>query len=267
MNSYNTYFKFLKADALKILLISIIFTIGHLCIAGIYEILPSIKNNSDELIRYANQVIAMVFLLCIVYGATISARTFSGAMSIRGNRVGFIKAFILWSILISIFTAIFSLTSEMGFKFILEMITKKDVLIVPDMAGFDFGNEGFNMVPVNISFIWFMKTIFFRFLTNILMISIGFMFGAIGYRLKLRTNLILFVLLPILLIISIVSIGLQNQDMIIDAVYYIMNITLYIGKNLIILLIIETIGVVIFTLVGVRFLIKAPIKDYAHDLA
>ena len=42
--------------------------------------------------------------------------------------------------------------------------------------------------------------------------------------------------------------------------------TLYVIQNPVILIGLQIIGIIVFALIGTKFLIKAPIKDYAHDL-
>lgn len=66
----------------------------------------------------------------------------------------------------------------------------------------------------DVSLMWFIKSIITRTLTNTLMIFLGYMLGAISYRLKVRTNVILFIEVPILFAGYISAKGFKNQDMV-----------------------------------------------------
>lgn len=146
----------------------------------------------------------------------------------------------------------------------MELITKRKVYVISGISWISIDNLEFKVADV--SLMWFIKSIITRTLTNTLMISLGYMLGAISYRLKVRTNVILFIGVPILFAGYISAQAFKNQDVVLDWVMKFIGATLYVIQNPVILISLQIIGIIVFALIGTKFLIKAPIKDYAHDL-
>ena len=260
----NPYFKFLKRDVRLYLIIFISVVTVNVGMSAISNIISNFDGTSVEPIRFFSQSSMVGCIICIVYGITCIVKTFGGVIGIRADRLGFLKAFGLWSIAIAVFVALFSILFDIGCKELIELITKREVYLISDINWISISDLEFKVTDVY--FMWFIKSIITITLTNILMISLGYMLGAISYRLKVRTNVILFIGVPILFAGYISAQAFKNQDVVLGWVMNFINITLYIIQNPVALISLQIIGIRVFSLVGTKFLVKAPIKEYAHDL-
>lgn len=260
----NPYYKFLKRDV-KIALIAFISIVTvNVGMSVISNIISALDGSSIEPIRFFSQASMLAYIMCMAYGINCTVKTFGGVISIRGDRLGFLKAIALWSITIAIFASLFSVFFEIGCKVLMELITKRKVYVISGISWISIDNLEFKVADV--SLMWFIKSIITRTLTNTLMISLGYMLGSISYRLKVRTNVILFIGVPILFAGYISAQAFKNQDVVLDWVMKFIGATLYVIQNPVILISLQIIGIIVFALIGTKFLIKAPIKDYAHDL-
>lgn len=260
----NPYYKFLKRDVKLILILLISIVTVNVGMSVISNIISALDRSSIDPIRFFSQASMLACIMCMVYGINCTVKTFSGVISIRGDRLGFLKAIALWSIVIAIFASLFSVFFEIGCKELMELITKREVYVISDMPWISINNLEFKVDDM--SLIWFIKSIITRTLTNALMISLGYMLGAISYRLKVRTNVILFIGLPILFAGYISAQAFKNQDMVLDWMMNFISNMLYIIQNQGILIGLQVMGIIVFAFIGTKLLIKAPIKEYAHDL-
>ncbi|MDY3001946.1 hypothetical protein [Romboutsia timonensis] len=96
--------------------------------------------------------------------------------------------------------------------------------------------------------------------------SIGFLLGSILYRLKKRTSIIIFLVIPTIVITIGVAFYIFNTDLIMN--YIVINLVdiLRFIINVNIRLIIKLLTIVISLTCSVLLLKNAPIKEYAHDL-
>ena len=260
----NPYIKFLKRDVKRTLIVFIAIVTVNVGMSVISNIISSFDKSSIEPIRFFSQASMLGYIMCGVYGMVCTVKTFGAAISIKGDRIGFLKALGLWSITIAIFTALFSIFFEIGCKVLMELITERDVYVISDVLWVNISDYEFTVADM--SLMWFIKGIITRTLASLLMISLGYMVGAISYRLKVRTNLILFIGVPILFAGYISAKAFKDQDMVLSWGTNFINTMLYIIQNQALLTVLHIIAITVFTFVGTKFLIKAPIKDYAHDL-
>lgn len=261
----NPYFNFIKRDALQmILILSIIILVnqGSTAVSNIYMALES---GFDRTINMYSQATAFSSMFCFIAGIMFILKNFSGAISIRGDRKNLLKAFAVWAIIMSSFMVVFSTTLEVGLKILTEVITHKEVILISDIPMW-IQIADMEMKNPEITFMWFIKAIFSRFISSLMLFSMGYMLGAIGYRLKKRTNILVFVVIPVILIGFLVNSALRMDEFIMNMGVAICNIIVYLVENQGLIILISLICIAIFSLIGTKLLIKAPTKEYANDL-
>lgn len=153
----------------------------------------------------------------------------------------------------------------------------KNALVVGDSAYFigtitDFINSLPGMcVSIFFSFddlsiAKFIMDIFGQFLTLLAFSSIGFLLGSILYRLKKRTSIIIFLVIPTVVVILGVIFSIFNTDLLMSYIATNLGIILIFITNVNIGLIIKILTITISLISSVLLLKNAPIKEYAHDL-
>ncbi|MCC3869085.1 hypothetical protein [Terrisporobacter mayombei] len=260
----NPYFNFIKKDATQMILILLLIAVvnqGLTAISNIYMALEPGFNRQIELYSQAN-IYSMTF--CFMAGIMFILKNFSGAISIRGDRKNFLKALAVWAVIMSLSMIVFSTALEIGLKTLVEVITHRDVVLITDFPWAEVA--GMEMKNLDITFIWIIKTIFSRFMNGLMLFSLGYMIGAIGYRLRKRTNILVFIVIPVVLIGYIINSALRMDKFIIDLGVVICNIIVYFVENSVLIILLNIICIGIFSFVGNKLLMKAPTKEYANDL-
>lgn len=260
----NPYFNFLKKDFRQIILIFIVIIVVNIGTTAISNIYSGLQSYNNEPIRFFSQAGSMGVMVCFICGVMIILKNFSGAIGIRGDRRGFLKAFLMWSLIISLVVAVFGTAIELGYKILIESITNKEVLLISNSIRDYSSNGNFNIIDTN--FIWFSKYIFNRFMTNLTLISVGYMLGAIGYRLKPIYNIILFIITPATFIAFIVNMAVKNEGFLMEIGMKFLDKVLFICQNPMMSIFIKLVFMIVTFIIGSRFLIKAPTNEYAHDL-
>ena len=104
-----------------------------------------------------------------------------------------------------------------------------------------------------------------RFISSLFVMSIAYICGSIFYRLKMKYNILVFILIPGILFGVVFNILFSNRY-IGDKLGTIMwSITCFVEKP-IITIILEILLTGLFIIIGNKFLKNAPIAEYAHDL-
>lgn len=252
MGNYKPYFKYLNDVNKKVLFIfSIIICVNT--ITSISGLIESGFSHNGSLV-YTSQASATSGIIIFLAGMFYSLQLFSQAMSIRADRVGYIKATILWGIILSIGLAIFGYTLDSISKIIAETITGNNVEIYSQTMWIDIDRFRSSM------------NIFSRVFSNLAIFSISFMLGAIWYRLKIKYSILIFVILPICIGTYMVNYGFRNPENMSLIGLKIFDTLGFIIQNQMISISVKSIIILICTLMGIKLLIKAPIKDYANDL-
>lgn len=249
MSNYRPYFKFIRDFNIRMFLI--ILTIISVNIS--ISVWASIGSDKPVII-YSSQLISMGILLCFLSGFFYSLTLFSNAMSIKADRVGYLKASLLWGIILSVGIAVFCIVVDAGFKAFIGSITDKLVQTNALIPSISIKSSKFILGLANVT------------LTNLFVFSLGFMIGAIWYRFKIIYNVIFFAGIPSALGAYIANSSTKSPVLLEvwgNRVLY--NIGKFIDNKLLMVMTILTF-IFLFILIGVRLLIKAPIKDYAHDL-
>ncbi|MEG1410017.1 MAG: hypothetical protein RSD36_09250 [Terrisporobacter sp.] len=260
----NPYFNFLKKDFNQTLMVFTLVVVINVGITTVSNIYMALEPSFDRQINFYSQASPMAAMMCFIMGIMFILMNFSGGISIRGDRAGFLKAFALWSIIMAVFMALFGTVFEMVMKSLTEAITHREVILISDVQWVELNGVEFSVSQI--SPIWFLKTVINRSISNLMLLSLGYMLGSIGYRLKKRTNILIFVVLPIVLIGCIVNSSIRGDQFIINLGLMIINTVVYLCENPMLITIIQIIGLGIFSFIGTKFLIKAPTNDYAHDL-
>lgn len=260
----NPYFNFLKKDFRQITSIFIVMIVVNIGTTAISNIYSSLQSYDNEPIRFFSQAGSMGVMICFICGIMITLKNFSGAIGIKGDRVGYIKAFVMWSLIISLVVALFGTAIELGYKILIESITNKEVLLRSNSIRGYTSDVGFNIINTN--FTWFLKSIFNRFMTNLTLMYTGYMLGAIGYRLKPIYNIILFIITPVTFIAFIVNMAIKNEDFIMEIGMKFIDAVVFICENPMVSILIKLVFMIFAFIVGTRFLIKASTNEYAHDL-
>lgn len=251
MSNYKPYFKYLWELNKKMLVIfAIIFVINT--ITTVWGILESASYH--DTLMFSSQSSAMGIVICVVLGLFYSLMLFAHSMSIKADRVGFIKAALCWGVVMSLGLGVLGFMLDMGCKAFIETYTGKSVDIFSQINWINDGEYGF------------VNTLISRIFNNLTLFSTGFMIGAIWYRLKVKYSILIFVILPIVLVTYAANYGFRNPEKIEKFGLKILNTMEFFMVNQHISNSFKAIGIIIFTLAGVNLLIKAPIKEYANDL-
>lgn len=252
MDNYKPYFKYLKSLSLRVALIFLLIMV--------LNIFPSIQTSlqmdlmENGTIGYTSQHLASGWIFIFMIGVFYSVALFSQAMSIRADRVGYLKAAILWGVIMSIGMSIFGYSVDVIIKFILEAKTGHEVCIYSPMMWIDIDNLKASTNLVN------------RIFSNLMIFSIAFMIGSVWYRLKTKYNILLFGVVPFCSLISLTNYVMRNPEKMNELGLKVVNMMAYFMQNQGVAIVAKGIAITIYMLIAIKLLIKAPIKDYANDL-
>lgn len=249
----NPYFNFIKRDAIQMIIIYLVTIMVNQGITSISNIYMALEPGFDRQINMFSQSNVFSMMFCFISGIMFILKNFSGAISIRGDRESFLKALSIWAIIMSLLIVVLSTTLEIALKTLVEVV-------------FISNPEWIEMESHDITFIWFIKAIFSRFVNGLMLFSLGYMLGAIGYRLRKTTNVIVFVVIPVVLIGYIVNSALRMDEFIMNLGVAIYNIIVFFIENPVLIILANIICIGIFSLFGTKLLINAPTKEYANDL-
>lgn len=275
MNKLTPYFKLMKKSIILMIVIAISISITN----DGKEILTGFKNSVFEngYLIFKSEIYSTTSLLIFIYGIYISYKKFNVAMNIKADRKSYIKASIITIIGMGVIFSIFTVLWSLILKFIVESVSGKNALVVGDSA-YLIGTiaDLINSLPGmgasiffsfdDLSVAMFIMDIFEQFLTLLAFSSIGFSLGSILYRLKKRTSIIIFLVIPTVVITLGVSFYIFNTDLLMSNIAVNLGAILMLIMNVNIGLIIKVLTITISLISSVLLLKNAPIKEYAHDL-
>lgn len=252
MSNYKPYFRYIKDMNIKIILVFafIICINTALPIIGVVQS----KEYQNDVINFVSQCSVSGGIVCLLAGFLYSLAVFASSMNIRADRVGYLKAVLLWGIILSVGFALFSFVFDILCKLILEAWTGMPTNVYSQMKWIDMRNLQLNTDIIS------------RIIGNMTIFSLGFLVGAMWYRLKIRTSIVLFVIIPIAFVGYMVNFGVRNPEKMNMLINNICNIAEQLIKNTVLINTIMSFSIVAFSICGIMLLIKAPIKDYANDL-
>ena len=276
MNKLMPYFRLMKKFIVQILILTIfivIFNDGR-------EILTGFKHSVFEngYLIFKSEVYSVTMLFIFIYGMYLSYIKFNVAMNIRADRKNYIKASMISIIAISIIFLIFTILWSLILKFVVDIVSGKNSIVVGESAyllntvtGIINNFSGMESMLIyvttyDLSIGKFIMNILSQFLNLLSISSIGFLIGSLLYRLKKSTSVIIFLVIPTVVITLGVTFFIFNTDLFIS--YITMNfvniLRIIISVN--IRLIIKVLTIIISLTSSVLLLKNAPIKEYAHDL-
>lgn len=251
MSNYKPYFRYIKDINLNMLFVFIVIIFVN-TFTSVISITKTVY--VDGVIDFLSQCTLIGSIACLALGVIYSLSLFNSIMSIKADRVGYLKAVFLWGTILAVGFALFGFGFDMLCKLILESWTKLPVKIYSNLPWIDMGS--IQVATGTIS----------RIINNMMMFSIGFGVGAIWYRLKVRTSILLFGVLPIASIVYIFNLGMRNPEKMNIFITNIGNMIANLTGNPLLFTGLKCLLVVVFSISGIMLLIKAPIKDYANDL-
>ena len=275
MNKLMPYFRLMK----KFTILMIVIAFSMVITNDGKEILTGFKHSVFEngYLIFKSEIYSITVFLMFIYGIYFSYKKFNVAMNIKADRKSYIKASIISMIGMGIVFAIFVVLWGLILKFIVEYVSGKNSLIIGDSAYFldtvtviitTFLETETTMLYAfsDLSIKRFIIDILNQFLTLSTFSSIGFLLGSILYRLKKKTSIIIFLVIPTIVITLGVGFSIFKTDLIMNYISInLVNILRFI-INVKIGLFIKALTIVISLICSVLLLKNAPIKEYAHDL-
>ena len=275
MNKLMPYFRLMK----KFTILMIVIAFSMVITNDGKEILTGFKHSVFEngYLIFKSEIYSITVFLMFIYGIYIKKKKFNVAMNIKADRKSYIKASIISMIGMGIVFAIFVVLWGLILKFIVEYVSGKNSLIIGDSAYFldtvtviinSFLETETTMLYAfsDLSIKRFIIDILNQFLTLSTFSSIGFLLGSILYRLKKKTSIIIFLVIPTIVITLGVGFSIFKTDLIMNYISInLVNILRFI-INVKIGLFIKALTIVISLICSVLLLKNAPIKEYAHDL-
>lgn len=275
MNKLMPYFRLMK----KFTILMIVIAFSMVITNDGKEILTGFKHSVFEngYLIFKSEIYSITVFLMFIYGIYFSYKKFNVAMNIKADRKSYIKASIISMTGIGIVFAIFVVLWGLILKFIVEYVSGKNSLIIGDSAYFldtvtviinSFLETETTMLYAfsDLSIKRFIIDILNQFLTLSTFSSIGFLLGSILYRLKKKTSIIIFLVIPTIVITLGVGFSIFKTDLIMNYISInLVNILRFI-INVKIGLFIKALTIIISLICSVLLLKNAPIKEYAHDL-
>lgn len=275
MNKLMPYFRLMK----KFTILMIVIAFSMVITNDGKEILTGFKHSVFEngYLIFKSEIYSITVFLMFIYGIYFSYKKFNVAMNIKADRKSYIKASIISMIGMGIVFAIFVVLWGLILKFIVEYVSGKNSLIIGDSAYFldtvtviinSFLETETTMLYAfsDLSIKRFIIDILNQFLILSTFSSIGFLLGSILYRLKKKTSIIIFLVIPTIVITLGVGFSIFKTDLIMNYISInLVNILRFI-INVKIGLFIKALTIVISLICSVLLLKNAPIKEYAHDL-
>ena len=273
MNKLMPYFRLMK----KFTILMIVIAFSMVITNDGKEILTGFKHSVFEngYLIFKSEIYSITVFLMFIYGIYFSYKKFNVAMNIKADRKSYIKASIISMIGMGIVFAIFVVLWGLILKFIVEYVSGKNSLIIGDSAYFldtvtviinSFLETETTMLYAfsDLSIKRFIIDILNQFLILSTFSSIGFLLGSILYRLKKKTSIIIFLVIPTIVITLGVGFSIFKTDLIMNYISInLVNILRFI-INVKIGLFIKALTIVISLICSVLLLKNAPIKEYAH---
>jgi hypothetical protein len=254
VNRIKPHIMFLKHSYIYWMIFILIF-IGIQVVVFSMEGFSRGESLGESLILYKTQLTILGIFFPALFSLNMSIKEFSGAMSIRADRKAFIKTSIIYIIVISISTLALVSLIEGILTLLANNVSSGNVKLDNEVELMDMivGDGGI------------IGSFFGMFISQLAFCSLGFMLGAIIYRVDIKTNIILFVGLPIVAALYITRLSYIKADIITKIGENILWILDYLIHNPSIFYALEVLVFVVTMGLASLMLKNAPIKDYAHS--
>ncbi|MGX4600499.1 hypothetical protein [Faecalimicrobium sp. JNUCC 81] len=269
MKRMNPYYSIIRRNTIFLLLLTFSIIAFNTFTELSVMIMTSsyLDNLVDGNVVFINSSHFSATIVIIIYGTLLSYKEFNGAMSIKSNRKEYLKYSIVFIIIVSIILSIFSVCVDLVSKLILEYktgynayvytnlgISINEIQTLLEKVGMGMSFSIFYQYDIN-----YIEVILNTFLIIMGLGSLGFMLGALIYRLKKMTSILIFIGIPLCIILFIIGNIMNNYGVI--HIYLIQIILLFTSNN-----IITITSTILSFVIGILLLRNAPIKEYAHDL-
>ncbi|MDB8792019.1 hypothetical protein PN398_14950 [Romboutsia sp. 1001216sp1] len=281
MKELKPYLKMLNKNTyiyMFILLLLIIGIDGMNLIGAIYTKNYTIE---DNFLIFRSETYYILGLMMFICSICISQKDFSIAISIKGDRKSYLKSMILYIICMCFVFTIIGVGVEFLESTILNGFTGYDAVIISRSIFWEI-SEVLNKIQEEITggswatsliyttrddtLLYILDMIINIFINNFIFSALGLFIGALVYRLKKVTILLLFAGMPVLSIIYLLIEFFKGKygfvEKYIETYWSNLGHIIYACQNILVKALIAT----IFITGAILLLIKAPIKEYAHDL-
>lgn len=236
----------------KYCMIFVLFFVGLQMGIILFEGLFEGEDIANQFMVYRSQLKMMGIFFPMIFSLSLSVKEFSGAMSIRADRIAFLKASILFIIVFN-----FSIL-------ILVNLAEIVILNTCNTGNFVAGNES-EMVQLIIGDKGIIGSFLGLFISQVSFSLIGFMLGAIFYRIDIKTSVILFIAVPIVVVLYLTRLSYINAPIINIIGENILWMVDYFLRNPVVFYLVELVIGAISMGLAYLMLRNAPIKDYAHS--
>lgn len=251
MNNLKPHVMFLN-HYYKYCMIFVLFFVGLQMGIILLQGLFTGEDIATQFMVYRSQLKMFGIFFPMLFSLNLSIKEFSGAMSIRADRMAFLKASILFIIVFS-----FSIL-------ILVNLAEIVILITCNTGNFVAGNES-EIVQLIIGDKGIFGSFLGLFISQVYFSLIGFMLGSIFYRIDIKTSLILFIAVPIVVVLYLTRLSYVNAPIINIIGENILWMVDYFLRNPVTFYLVELVTGVISMGLAYLMLRNAPIKDYAHS--
>ena len=250
----NPFYEFFKGYIPKlIMMIFILISVNNIT-PFISDMRSYFSNNREGLIfiNSTSDICYMgVFLLTLIFTNNFLPQM----LNIRGDRQSCIKAFFKMMLIVVIIAVVSGVVVEFSLDYICKLYNVKAEFYTRTST-VEWLGEGMDNIFI---------ILVIRFINSMFVMSIAYMCGSMFYRLKMKYNILVFILIPGILFGVVCNI-LFNNRYIGDKIETIAwSITCFVGKP-IVTIILEILLTALFITIGNKFLKNAPIAEYAHDL-
>ena len=250
----NPFYEIFKGYIPKLIMIIFILIAVNNIIPFISGMRDYFSNNRDGLIfinRTSDICYLGVFLLTLIFTNNFIPQM----LNIRGDRGACIKSFFKIMLIVIILALVSGLVVEFSLDYICKLYNIKAEFYTRTST-VEWLGEGMDNIFI-ISGIRFLNSLFFM--------SIAYICGSMFYRLKMKYNILVFILIPGILFGVVLNILFSNRYIGDKLETLMWSITWFVEKP-IITIILEILFTVLFIIIGNKFLKNAPIAEYAHDL-
>lgn len=250
----NPFYETFKGYIPKLIMIIFILICMNNIIPFVCDMRDYFSNNREGLIfinRTSDICYIGVFLLTLIFTNNFLPQM----LNIRGDRQSCIKAFFKIMLIVIILAVVSGLVVEFSLDYICKFYNVKAEFYTRTST-VEWLGEGMDNLFIILGI---------RFINSLFFMSIAYICGAMFYRLKMKYNILVFILIPGILFGVVFNILFSNSYIGDRLGTIVWSITCFVEKPLV-TIILEILLTALFTIIGNKFLKNAPIAEYAHDL-
>ena len=250
----NPFYEIFKGYIPKLIMIIFILIAVNNIIPFISGMRDYFSNNRDGLIfisRTSDICYMGVFLLTLIFTNNFLPQM----LNIRGDRDACIKSFFKMMLIVIIIAVVSGVVVEFSLDYICKLYNVKAEFYTRTST-VEWLGEGMDNIFIILGI---------RFISSLFVMSIAYICGSMFYRLKMKYNILVFILIPGILFGVVLNILFSNSYIGDKLGTIAWSITCFVEKP-IVTIVLEVLLTALFTIIGNKFLKNAPIAEYAHDL-